>query len=66
MGYITNVLILEILSRSSTYSTFKAYIICNRDISKNSFVMAHQGKKIIWLNPTNAKKEKHLILECKL
>lgn len=27
MGYITNVLILEILSRSSTYSTFKAYII---------------------------------------
>lgn len=28
MGYITNVLILEILSRSSTYSTFKAYIIC--------------------------------------
>lgn len=45
MGYITNVLILEILSRSSTYSTFKAYIICNRDISQNSFIMAHQGKR---------------------
>lgn len=66
MGYITNVLILEILSRSSTYSTFKAYIICNRDISKkNSFVICFR-EKIIWLNPTNAKKEKHLILECKL
>ena len=25
MGYITNVLILEILSRLSTYSAFKAY-----------------------------------------
>lgn len=45
MGYITNVLILEILSRLSTYSAFKAYIIYNRDISKNSFIMAHQGKR---------------------
>lgn len=45
MGYITNVLILEILSRLNTYSAFKADIIYNRDISKNSFIMAHQGKR---------------------